>query len=53
MMLGASFTSFAISLAGLVLFGSSMSSLGTEILGVLAVTSGFVAICSAEARFAS
>jgi len=53
MILGASFTSLGAAAGGLLFFGSGVPPLVSEALALLAVASAFVAICSAEARFAS
>ena len=53
MVLGASFTTLGLSAGGLLFFGAGAPALITEAWGLVAVLSAFVAICSAEARFAS
>ncbi|NNM73174.1 hypothetical protein [Enterovirga aerilata] len=53
MVVGASFTSLGLAAGALLFFGPGASPLLAEILGLVAVASAFVAICSAEARFAS
>jgi hypothetical protein len=53
MILGASFTSLGIAAGGLLFFGAGVPPFVADILALVAVASAFVAICSAEARFAS
>ena len=53
MLLGSSFTSLGLALSGLLFYGAAAPPLITETLCIVAVASAFVAICSAEARFAS
>jgi hypothetical protein len=53
MVLGASFTSLGLAAGGLLFFGAGAPPLFVDLLALVAVASAFVAICSAEARFAS
>jgi hypothetical protein len=53
MIVGVSFASLGLAAAGLVFLGSSAPPFLIDTLGLVAVASAFVAICSAEARFAS
>ena len=53
MVLGASFTSLAVAAGGLLFFGAAVPPFLSDTLVLLGVASAFVAICSAEAHFAS
>jgi hypothetical protein len=52
MVLVASVLSLGLSVSGVLFFGTGVPSIVTEAMGLIAVASAFVAICSAEAQFA-